>query len=116
MTRICDICGIDKGNFSEFALYHHTKPRYFCSKKCLFEFVDKYKKQTLSGKILLSCVTEKFGSVETIPTKDIKNSIKEILFHKKCLNCKLNICSCGRQDWVVDVNVIKEEVGEELLK
>jgi len=47
--------------------------------------------------------------------EDVKKSIKEILFHKKCLNCKLNICNCGKEEWVVDVDVIKEEFGDKLL-
>ena len=47
---------------------------------------------------------------------DVKESIKEILFHKKCLNCKLHLCDCKKQEWVVDVNVIKEEFGDKLTK
>lgn len=52
---------------------------------------------------------------EVIAGTKVKESIKEILFHKRCLDCKLNICNCGKYNWVVDINVIKEEVGEKLL-
>ncbi|GAG80534.1 unnamed protein product [marine sediment metagenome] len=47
--------------------------------------------------------------------EDVKEAVKEIFFHKKCLNCKLNICSCGKEEWVVDINVIKEEMGKDLI-
>jgi len=49
------------------------------------------------------------------PEKDVKESIKEILFHKKCFDCGLNICNCGNHNWGVDINVIKEEFGDALV-
>lgn len=51
-----------------------------------------------------------------IRVKDVKESFKEILFHKKCMDCKLNICNCGKENWVVDINVIKEEAGPKLIE
>lgn len=47
--------------------------------------------------------------------EDVQKSIREILFHKKCFDCGLNLCNCGEHNFGVNINVIKEEFGDVLV-
>lgn len=51
INQKCINCGVEDG-FMEFALYHHSKKRVFCSTKCFREWVvlcfDKQKKGTFA--------------------------------------------------------------------
>ena len=71
----------------------------------------KRKSETLSDKLR---VMNPDGEIGTTADK-IEESIKEILFHKKCRCCGCNHCQCGNREWVIDVNVIKEEFGDKLI-
>jgi len=42
---------------------------------------------------------------------DLKEAIQEIYYHRVCLQCRLNLCNCGKGDWVIDWNVAKEVFG-----
>lgn len=41
-SKVCATCGKNVGSFSRWCLYHHQKPRYFCSQECLKKFVEGY--------------------------------------------------------------------------
>jgi len=57
-----------------------------------------------------------FGVNDLIQAKDVKEFIKILEENKVCADCHDNPCNCGRKDWVVGLQTIKELAGDKLIE